>query len=321
MIRYNPFTALLLLFCSALLNACSNSIDSASFKPTPFVFNKLNLQHRHSDGSLSWDLQSSEAQYDLSNRLIKAIKPSGRFYSNNQAKYSLVSELVTILDDGDYLLLEGNIKLKMLSNEKFELHTNRMNWIPNDSLIEVLGNFVLLDEYTRVQGQSALLNQLTSDLELSGPLLIKRWTNSTLMKNDAQYNLKTSNGLWNLVTGDLSANGPISGNWKRNIDSLLTYISGTKLIGNSKNGYITIHSCTLVQPEETLSASFCTWNWNNKKLFAEGNVRVTQASNGLTTTANELLADFDKQGRVTFSSKDSKVKSNVLIDNTNGKLP
>ncbi|MEB3306705.1 MAG: LPS export ABC transporter periplasmic protein LptC, partial [Cyanobacteriota bacterium] len=69
-----------LLFSGAglvlLLNGCVNRLTSEQAAP-PFVFRSLDLNYRHADGSLAWELKAPEARYDIERRLVQAVRMHG----------------------------------------------------------------------------------------------------------------------------------------------------------------------------------------------------------------------------------------------------
>ena len=96
------------LVASALMAACSPAARPMAVAPTPsFVFRSLDLSQRADNGDRDWDLTSPEARYDLSSRTIRARRPEGLLYQNDQPRYRITADLATVLRDGELVVLEG----------------------------------------------------------------------------------------------------------------------------------------------------------------------------------------------------------------------
>ena len=121
------------LVLSPVVSACSSS-RPITFEPTPsFVFRSLALSQRAEIGNRVWDLTSPEARYDLSSRTVRALGPSGILYRNNKPSYRISAELATVLNDGDLVVLEGQVRLQQLDQRKLLISGDRLKWRPSQS--------------------------------------------------------------------------------------------------------------------------------------------------------------------------------------------
>ncbi|WP_320676864.1 LPS export ABC transporter periplasmic protein LptC [Prochlorococcus sp. MIT 1300] len=125
-----------LVFCF-LLSSCRFSPNSNPTSSPPLVFNSLNLRSQKQSGVMDWSLKSPKARYQHGIRLIKAIDPSGIIYQDDKPYISIKAKLATIINDGEILLLEGEVRLKQLTNNKAVILGKSMKWTPSNSLIVI----------------------------------------------------------------------------------------------------------------------------------------------------------------------------------------
>ena len=81
---------LMLVALSTSLLACGLRSSQRSEQAPPFVFRSLDLKQRGVDGLRSWDLQSPEARYAVDSRTIRARRPTGVLYRQDQPSFRSV---------------------------------------------------------------------------------------------------------------------------------------------------------------------------------------------------------------------------------------
>ena len=105
---------------SSLVLGCSSSTGNKSetAAPVPFVFRKLELEQKKPNGEVDWILSSPEARYEFSRRLVRAKLPSGVLYSNKNPSFNIRADFATIINDGQQIILEGDVQLQQLNGQK-----------------------------------------------------------------------------------------------------------------------------------------------------------------------------------------------------------
>ena len=111
----------LLLLLTALLSGCESAQDQGPEDASPFVFRRLDLNQRRDDGSRDWDLTSPEARYNLETRTVQAQRPTGLLYRLDEPYLCISAEKATILNDGERIVLEGDVQLQQLTDQGFLL--------------------------------------------------------------------------------------------------------------------------------------------------------------------------------------------------------
>ena len=118
------------LVAGALLTACTTR-RPITVEPTPsFVFRSLDLSQRADNGDRDWDLTSPEARYDLSSRTIRARRPQGILYRDDQPLYRITADLATVLRDGELVVLEGSVQLRQLNERGLTIEGDNLIWTP-----------------------------------------------------------------------------------------------------------------------------------------------------------------------------------------------
>ena len=82
------------------------------------MFRSLELEQKSSDGQNEWTLSSPEARYELNKRLVRARKPVGLLFRNGKPSFRIQSDLAQVINDGEKILLEGNVKLQQLTGDE-----------------------------------------------------------------------------------------------------------------------------------------------------------------------------------------------------------
>ena len=72
--------------------------------------------------------------------------------------------------------------------------------------------------------------------------------------------------------------------------------------------------CRLAQPDTTLQADRCQWQWDERTVLAEGNVVVERDPLGLVTRADTLSGTVGDDGLLRFASPGQQVSTDLLLD-------
>ena len=68
----------------ALLAGCTGAGPDPTAQAPPFVFRALKLEQKNKEGLMDWSLNSPEARYELSRRLVRARQPVGVLFRNGK---------------------------------------------------------------------------------------------------------------------------------------------------------------------------------------------------------------------------------------------
>ena len=235
---------------SVVLVGCEAFQDSGSTQAPPFVFRSLDMRQKRPNGERNWDLKSPEARYEFSRRLVKARRPEAILYRNNQPNFEVKADRATVINDGELVLLEGKVEVQQLQGRKVLFRGDRLRWIPPKSLLVMEQRPEAIDRLTRVRSTTARLHQITQDLTLFGTVQLERWRPDQSKSNQGQADtvIGTRKTLWNLGTGELTAQGPVLGQRRGDNTKVLQQLHAQSLKGNTKDGFI-----DLIAPVQVLA--------------------------------------------------------------------
>jgi LPS export ABC transporter protein LptC len=286
---------------SALVLGCSSSTGNRSetVAPVPFVFRRLELEQKKSSGDIDWKLSSPEARYEFSRRLVRAKQPIGVLYNRNKPSFKIRADFAVVINDGDQIILEGDVQLQQINGQKILIKGERLRWQPQLSLLTMEQQPRAFDERSRITATVATLQQDTNDLTLSGPVQLDRWQNKLALTVKPDTAVRTGKALWNLSDGSLSADGPILGQRSDKEGVVLEQLEGRELSGNTMKGVITVKSpVTVTMPKNKglLRAKDTSWNFRKQTLSSndpfEGLIDQTQIN------GESFLAELDQSSVV-----------------------
>ena len=281
------------LAASTLLAACS-SRRSIMVEPTPsFVFRSLDLSQRADDGNRDWDLTSPEARYDLSSRTIRARRPEGILYRDDQPHYRITADLATVLRDGELVVLEGSVELRQLNQRGLTIEGNNLIWTPSQSRMVINQRPKANDGQTQIRSRELAFQQDNELLVFSGPTQLNRVDES----NAASTVVRGGSGTWNLRSGLMQAAGPVEA-----VRSNGRTLSASGLDGNTREGYLDLQQpVTLVLENDRgrISAGLTRWLFSAKQLQSDQPVQAVLQNSKVQGTGFKL---DERSGTVIISS-------------------
>ena len=117
------------------LAGCADGDAPVAVEAPPFVFRSLELEQKSSTGQKEWSLSSPEARYELNRRLVRARRPVGLLFRNGKPSFRIQSDLAQVINDGEKILLEGNVKLQQLTGSKLLIQGDRLRWRPDQGVL------------------------------------------------------------------------------------------------------------------------------------------------------------------------------------------
>ncbi|MEC8214933.1 MAG: LPS export ABC transporter periplasmic protein LptC [Cyanobacteriota bacterium] len=250
------------LLLVSVLGGCVGQQKAVQEASPPFVFRSLDLNQRRQDGLRDWDLSSPEARYDLSSRTVRALRPSGVLYKNDQPSFRISAELATVLNDGEMVILEGQVQLQQLNDQTVLIRGDRLVWNPAQSRMVIDQNAEALDASSQLTAKRLTLIQTSNTLRFEGPTQLLRWTEGRRPDVAADTNILASNGRWNLETGDLDVHSPVRALHSKDLD-----ITASALHGNTQQGFLDlIQPVRLEQLDGEIDAGTTRWDLAEQRL-------------------------------------------------------
>ena len=251
------------LVACAVLSGCG-SRPPITVEPTPsFVFRSLDLSQRADNGERAWDLTSPEARYDLSSRTIRARRPEGILYRDDQPQYRLTADLATVLRDGELVILEGSVQLRQLNQRGLTIEGDNLIWTPSQSRMVINQRPKASDGQTQIRSRELTFQQDTELLVFSGPTQLNRRDDDS---SDSTV-VQGGSGTWNLSTGLLQAPGLVEA--VRRDGRTLT---AAGLDGNTRKGYLDLQKpvkLLLENDRGSINAGRTRWFFSTQQLQSE----------------------------------------------------
>jgi LPS export ABC transporter protein LptC len=250
---------LALLCVVATSQGCGRSTDLVDDRPPPFSFRALDLQQQTSEGLPAWSLLSPEARYDLRSSVARALRPEGVIFEKGKPRYKLAATTGTVINDGEVILLEGEIRLRRLGPTPLLITADRALWIPRDSLMRFELAPEVRNPQNRLTSQTATLHLDRDVLQLRGEPRLEHWSRPFGLGAKGATPTPEILGRakevdWRPGTGDLTGVGPITitrrppGTPARRPPQLLT---ASRLEGNTvKQLYVLQGPVQVDDPEE-----------------------------------------------------------------------
>ena len=258
------------LTATTLLTGCVSTSDQADEVAPPFVFRSLNLNQRRDDGSRDWDLISPEARYDLESRTVEAQSPTGLVYRDDKPYLRISAQKATVVNDGDRIVLEGNVRLQQLTDQRLLIEGERLVWTPDDSNIVVDQQPTAVDSRSQLSAERFVLLQDRDQLRLDGPTRLLHWPEMRTAKTASDTEILGGSGSWNLKSGRLTVSGPVTA--RRNDDSVLT---ASALEGDTAAQFLDLIkpvNLNLGDERGTVTAQTTRWNYVDRQFRSAGPV-------------------------------------------------
>ena len=254
-----------------LLTGCVSEQPAATVQSPPFVFRSLKLEQKTRKGLMDWSLNSPEARYELNRRLVRAVQPVGVLYRKGKPSFKVQSDLALVVNDGEQILLEGDVKLQKLNGSKLLIQGDRLRWRPQEGVLLIEQRPRAVDQDSRISSSKAQLLQTTNDLTLKGVVQLERWTESS-DPSKPDTTLRTGEAQWNLDSGVLNAEGPVLAQ-RRNLEgTVLQQLQGRSLQGNTRAGDLKVTAPVVVRmpPQKgVLKAQDIMWNFRSQIVRTE----------------------------------------------------
>ncbi len=247
------------------LSGCVQQPKAVQDSSPPFVFRSLDLNQRRQDGLRDWDLSSPEARYDLSSRTVRARRPTAVLYKNDQPSFRISAELVTALNDGEIVILEGQVQLQQLNDPTVLIRGDRLVWKPAQARMVMDQNPEALDASLRLTANRLTLIQTSNTLRFDGQTKLLRWTEGRQPEVEPDTDIVASNGTWNLETGDIGVRGPVRALRNKDLE-----ITASALQGNTQQGFLDlIQPVRLEQLDGDISAGTTRWDLAEQRLTSD----------------------------------------------------
>lgn len=222
----------------------------------------------------------------------------------------LTASKATLLLDRDLLQLRGQPQLQSrqplsAGDGQLRLRLQQVDWSPGSGVLRAPGPVNAVGTTAsgvsrRLQSAGLMGNTVARRLELLAPVRVQipdrqAWLNAQGSTIDFNSRTVSSSAPLTAAVGPLQISGQA---WRLLLDS-----------GDAE----ILAGCRLAQPDLSLAAQRCRWNWRSERIGATGDVVLKRQANRQTTRAQTLRGRIGKQGLLVFSAPGSRVRSTLVL--------
>jgi len=294
-----------LIFCLNLcLSACGNPSTTTS-KPaasspkeddTKLTFFGVDLEQFDEVGRPIWKVKAKEAKYTKDKQIGQAQNPEGELYQDGKVVYQIKAEKANIKQDGKQLFLQGKIVATDPRNG-IVFKGNELEWRPQEDLLIIRNQLNGTHNQLQAVAQEAKVKTREQRVEFSGGVVAK--------STDPQLQMQTEHLMWHIKEEKLFSDRPIQ--IERYKDNKITGRGTGKAAEiNLKTQIATLKpqaQLELIDPQIQITSNSITWNINKENITTNSPIRIFQAADNVTVTAN--------QGQMQIPTKTAYLTGNV----------
>ena len=175
--------------------------------------------------------------------------------------------MATVLNDGQLVVLEGQVRLQQLDKRKLLISGDRLVWTPSRSTMVINQRPKAEDAESLLTMRRIVFHQDRETLRFLGPTKLHRWNRQRREDSPPQTVVMTAEGSWNLNDGTLVAAGPIRADQIKG-----RTLTAARLVGNTNDQYIDLIApvtLSLTQRKGSVKAGSTRWNYGKEQLKSE----------------------------------------------------
>ena len=215
---------------------------------------------------------------------------------------ALIAQRATLLFDQDRLDLRGQPELR---KGDLSLRLQQLTWSPGRGTLEAPAPVVASRSgskgpSTQLRASGLRGNTLQRRLLLGAPVLLDA--------PDQKARLQAQQSEVDLASNTISSGQPFTAS----VGPL--QIQGGAFRLNLLQQTVSLPSgCQLQQPDASLRASQCSWNWQTQRVLASGGVVLRRSANQQLTRAQRMVGRLGPNGSLAFNSPGSRVQSTLRL--------
>lgn len=128
--------------------------------------------------------------------------------------------------------------------------------------------------------------------------------------------LRAGKTRWWTQDNRLSSSAPAQGTFKK-----LTASGGGFELWDQRKELLLTSDCQLQQPDQSLNAKQCRWNWDTGELMARGSVELRREQLNQLTRAEVMQGFTGEDGQIRFTAPGSRVQTRLEFDQPDSAEP
>ena len=312
-INYSPYINILLLCSSGILFSGCNSISSNYSNQPEYEFSQLDLTRNKANGETAWQIKSPEARFEKDNQLIRAKKTSLNIYSINKQKFNIKADSLTSMNNVNFVLLEGNVKLTQLNNEGTLITGDSLQWDVNQNIITIDQNPLVFSSNSSVKSNKIVFSVATSVIDFVGKTKFLITSDEIINRTKDKLVIHSVDTKWNIDTGELYSSNKVFGNRITNKKEPSFSFTGNSLRGNTNKSFLDLYQCTVTKSNTAKTiADNCRFS-----LYINDKTQLLDSAKQRDKVNRKLLTPKRERERIQFITIKNRVKSLLKIHTLN----
>ena len=174
-----------------LTSGCSTSIKKID---SNLSIDDFSLTHFKNDGDKLYAISSPKSVFIKDTQIYKLDKTEISFYDENKVIYIINSKISSLLNNNNYITLEGNVKLYDLNNNENTITANKALWDIDKFEFVLIGDVILNNKSINLISSKAVLNKNVNIIKFYKPVKYRYLNKSS----NLSHKIKADNAYYDL---------------------------------------------------------------------------------------------------------------------------
>jgi LPS export ABC transporter protein LptC len=261
----------------------------------------VTLEQQDESGQLIWRVNAAEVTYTPDQETAQLVNLDGELYQDGAVLYRVTSDRGIIENNGERILLEGNIVATGTKN-KMVLRGQNLVWTPADAVLVVRNGITGTHPQVRAQANEARVYDRESRMELEGDVVATTVVADPKTKPWLKLQSQTLDWQWEDET--FNSDQPLR--VERFQDETVTQVLiGAKGLVELAENRVTLTEAVQAQLLEIplqMNSQRAVWEVEAQTIEAETNVRVINPQEQIVVTAQN--SEFDLAENIAVFTND-----------------
>ena len=179
-----------------LTSSCSKSIRKVNSNLT---IDDFSLTQFDNNGDKLYSIKSPKSVFLKDIQIYKLYKTKILLYDENKINYIINSKLSSLLNNNKDIKLEGDVRLKDLTNNGNTISANKALWNIDKFQFILIGNVILNNDSINLISSKAVLNKKENKIKFFKPVKYRYLNNSS----DLNHRVRADNAYYDLKNKSL----------------------------------------------------------------------------------------------------------------------
>lgn len=299
--------------CSPGGNQWNDAAENSAAIDSGLTLRNVTLEQQDEAGQLLWRVDADEVTYGANQEVADLVNPDGELYQNGELLYRIKADRGTIQQNGQIVLLEGNIVANGVENGMV-INGQNLEWQPQTNLMILTNGLVGRHPQVQAQADEARIYDAENRMELLGNVIATTVTENPEV--DPWMKLQGEILQWRWEDETLGSDRPLRMERVEN-QQITQVLTGERSLLNLATERATIEGAVQAQMLDvpmTMTAEKAIWEVAQQTIQAERSVRVVNPQQQITVTSQQ--GTFDLEQRIAIFTQDVL----GIIAKNNGRL-